>query len=819
VTAALAPVTAGALFAAEPAERQAQPPSDRQPPSRRQLVHMTLPPDALPAAAWPPSQLESAQAMANPAVDQSIARLLATAVEKRSSLQVAAEEPSRPVLREPARVSRGERGWLRSVGAPPGQAFALSPLAGDELPGERAARFMTEHADAFGVAGPGVELRSERIKDRGERRYVRLEQRFEGLKIFAASVVIQLVEDGGVEFALSDLARDDAAFHAAGFETLPKVGADAARALAVTIPEFAELAKDLQATEPELMIYEPSVIGEAGSSRLVWHVEVTSRVLPIKELVFVDAQTAEIPLHFSQIMESLNRAILDCEGDPDSSCPLARFEGDPASAVDDVNKAYDFVGDTYDFYAAFGRDSVDNQGQQLVVSVRYCTTQQCPMQNGFWSPQDEAIFLGENVAKASDFVAHEYTHGVTQHESNLIYWGESGAISESLSDIFGEAVDLTDGRGDDTPVSRWYIFEDWPTIGADRYMKDPTSPPNPCWPETSCTAGQHLRQPDRRLSAYWFTDDADQRGVHANAGVGNKLAYLLADGDNFNSWTVSAMGIDVMAALFYEAQTNLLAPGSDYFDLYDHLKQAAINLSWTAAQRANLERACRAVEITYPGTLMTVTYQDFESSFPLTGWSVVDTSGVGAQWGQDPTWPANGDASAWCAADGSNAPGLGSFYLDGMNTWLIYGPFSLADVSRAWIELWLWSDTEPEDLDYFYFGVSPDGSSITGNFISGWTNGWTRELLDFNSVGGIVGDADVWVGLNFTSGPLNSAYYGTNLDDVLIRKASCVAPPTPIISAPSNGTSGASYDVTWSGASPLNTYEIQEATDSTSLRP
>ena len=39
-----------------------------------------------------------------------------------------------------------------------------------------------------------------------------------------------------------------------------------------------------------------------------------------------------------------------------------------------------------------------------------------------------------------DVVGHELTHGVTQHEANLTYSGQSGALNESVSDVFGIQV-------------------------------------------------------------------------------------------------------------------------------------------------------------------------------------------------------------------------------------------------------------------------------------------------------------------------------------------------------------------------------------------
>ena len=49
---------------------------------------------------------------------------------------------------------------------------------------------------------------------------------------------------------------------------------------------------------------------------------------------------------------------------------------------------------------------------------------------------------------ADDVVGHELSHGVTDKHSGLMYFFQSGAINESLSDMLGENMDLrfvTDG--------------------------------------------------------------------------------------------------------------------------------------------------------------------------------------------------------------------------------------------------------------------------------------------------------------------------------------------------------------------------------------
>src|SRR6476620_5352850 len=122
-----------------------------------------------------------------------------------------------------------------------------------------------------------------------------------------------------------------------------------------------------------------------------------------------------------------------------------------------------------------------------------------------------------------DVVGHELTHGVTDFESSLFYFAQSGAINESLSDVFGEFIDLsnTAGGGNDSAAARWKIGED---IGAFRDMKNPPA----------------FGDPDMMQSANYFSGPGDNAGVHTNSGVNNKAAFLMTDGGTFNGKTVTA---------------------------------------------------------------------------------------------------------------------------------------------------------------------------------------------------------------------------------------------------------------------------------------
>jgi Zn-dependent metalloprotease len=769
-------------------------------PAKRQLVTRVLPRDARAVASGAPLIGRAPGATVDAAAGPAVARLLASA--RRAPGATAREGGPATAA---ARIVRGERGWLRSVGAPVGSSFGVPGAPAAAGPGKAATSFLREHAAAFGVAAPGIDFEAERVADRVDRRVVRLQQRVRGLPVFGAAAVVQVGAGGGVEFVLVDLARDDAHLHRPGFAASPLVAADAAAAVARTVPDGAGRAVDLLTTEPRLMLYEPAVVGNAGASRLVWHVEVTSATAAIDEIVLVDALTAEVAFHYSRVTEGRNREIYDCNNVPGSLGSLARSEGESDTGVVDVDQAYAYLGDTYDFFDShFGRDGIDGAGLTLIARVRYCHPDYpCPFVNAFWDGSE--MRFGEGFAAADDVVGHELTHGVTQYESNLIYWSEAGAINESLSDIFGEFIDLENGAGADAEDLRWLIGEDLP-IGEIRNMADPTASPG-------------LAQPDRRSSPNWYFGDEDQRGVHVNSGVGNKLAYLLVDGATFNGHVVAGLGIAKVAALFYEAQTNLLVPAADYFDLYAVLAQAAVNLGWTPEERANLERACRAVEIAVSGEIDTVFgVEGFEGEFPPAGWTVYDLFETGTNWGRSTERASAGDASAWCAAGGPLPQPPGGPYVPDMFTWLVYGPFTLEDAAQAWLELDLWMEVEPV-YDVLFVGASADGDEFLGFLASGApsdvTGGWVPDVLNLRDVFGYTAPLNgtgYFIAIVFIS-DYAYEFEGVYLDEVVVRTTSCAAPGAPGLTAPAQAASGADYAVGWSATSPLNTYELHESTD------
>ena len=173
-------------------------------------------------------------------------------------------------------------------------------------------------------------------------------------------------------------------------------------------------------------------------------------------------------------------------------------------------------------------------------------------------------------------MAHELSHGVTQHTSGLVYWNQSGAINESMSDVFGELVDQTDGIGNDDPSVRWQLGEDLPF--ADPVARSMSNPP------------AH-GQPDRVDGPYWTNSASDSGGVHTNSGVGNKAAYLITDGTAGEPASTGgrpgrstarpsrSVWASAKAAQIYWRTEQLMTPGADYGDLANTLFAACSSLA------------------------------------------------------------------------------------------------------------------------------------------------------------------------------------------------------------------------------------------------
>src|SRR4051794_27532448 len=203
---------------------------------------------------------------------------------------------------------------------------------------------------------------------------------------------------------------------------------------------------------------------------------------------------------------------------------VIRSEGQAAIKDIAANEAYDGLGHTWDFFwKAYGRNSIDDEAMRLDASVHFRTR----YDNAFWDGHQMVFGDGDGMlfqrfTIALDVIGHELTHGVTGDEAQLVYMGQSGALNESLSDVFGSLVKQFSLR-QTADQADWLIGAGLllPSVHgvALRSMKAPgTAFDDPVLGRDEQPA---------HMDGYVHTAE-DNGGVHINSGIPNHAFYLTA---------------------------------------------------------------------------------------------------------------------------------------------------------------------------------------------------------------------------------------------------------------------------------------------------
>ncbi|MBI3821818.1 MAG: M4 family metallopeptidase [Planctomycetes bacterium] len=274
---------------------------------------------------------------------------------------------------------------------------------------------------------------------------------------------------------------------------------------------------------------------------------------------------AAMPTLFAAVAPTAtkHRLVYTANNTPDLPGDLARSEGQAKVADVGVNEAYDYAGDTYDFYdKLFARNSLDDAGMTLKSSVHVAdvddTGNFVPMNNAFWNGEQMAYGDGDGAVfqrftKSLDVVGHELTHGVESFTSNLTYFDQSGALNEHFADVFGILVRQWK-NGEKAASANWIV-------GAEVLVPAPTRTGirNMEHPGTAFQGDPDLGddpQPDH-MSKY-YKGPRDRNGVHINSGIPNRAFVLTAQALKGNAW-------DVAGRIWYETLL-ALTPSSRFID-------------------------------------------------------------------------------------------------------------------------------------------------------------------------------------------------------------------------------------------------------------
>ena len=421
--------------------------------------------------------------------------------------------------------------------------------------------------------------------------HTRVRQTFGGIPVWEGEAIVHLNQDGSLQTVTDDLKEMIAVNTEANLS--PKDAIEAARGMYkgskfLTADPTADL-WIYRADVRDHLAYRVQMRREDGSK---------DTAMPV---IFVDAQTGEKVFGYDNLQTGTGPSLYSGTVTIGTSSlsgtyymeNLTRKVGTfnytntttTSSRFTDTNDVWDTTAQragvdaqygaeaTMNYYQnVHGRNGIDGAGGpgtttaaanstiSLISSrVHYSTNYNNAFWNGSYMTYGDGNGTTFTPLVTLDICGHEMTHGVTERTANLTYSGESGAINESMSDVFGAMVERY-ARGGVINADTWKIGEQayTPATSGDalRYMNNPHLASN----------GGYTADDDPDHYSERYTGTSDNGGVHINSGIGNHVFYLLAQGGthHLSGVTVTGIGADNAAKIWYKALTTYMTSSTNF---------------------------------------------------------------------------------------------------------------------------------------------------------------------------------------------------------------------------------------------------------------
>ena len=427
------------------------------------------------------------------------------------------------------------------------------------------------------LSPPSKMVLTEEIADANGYIHFKYQQFHEGLPIFGNRYLLH--EKAGKVVTATGLYSPQVSASA-----MPGINALTATAFAKKAMKAKEY--DTRKNEPVLCFVDPAFPQVSETLRLAYQVELHSIEPFDKRRYFVDAASGKIISEFPLILQ---------EGVPstaktryygvqniitDSIAPQqfvlrdpTRGEGifvynDDGSSFTSTSSNWDLTNAdkdeialdahycTQEYYdmmlADYNWQGVDGIGKALKVNVHAGN-----FANAFWDGESSSYGDGDcnyGPLTTLEVVGHEFTHGMIDYTSKLVYSGESGAINESLADMFGKMLEYkTDPANFSWDLGHSFLLN--PDSQPFRVMDDPNS----------------LEMPAYYQGLYW----EGEGGVHTNSSIGNLWFTMLVDGkqgvnEMGTNFDVPALGVDKTGQIVFQVNRYYLTESSNYAAFYQY---------------------------------------------------------------------------------------------------------------------------------------------------------------------------------------------------------------------------------------------------------
>lgn len=469
------------------------------------------------------------------------------------------------------------------------------PLPAGADPMSRARAFLVDHADLYGLRDPARDLAPQRWSEADGVTRTVFAQLHEGVPVFGARIAVH--------------SRDDQVIMTSGAWMTRAPHVDGRLLTDAAVIDAAELAlseadRIVPTTRPKLFWFDPALREDAfwlpgatwDATRslpvLSYSLEVLVRGVPHTAFIHAqsgallashthhhtidwDVETGNNDWTESCFIWSSSNDLWFTEDGPDG------YPGESQDAYLDGFTVQDKIGTIYDWFRGrFGWKSYDNDDEDMVVIVHVGDPErETPdWRNAAWVRGCDEIHMGDSYA-TFDVLTHEHVHGVISHTSELVYERSSGAINESMSDVFAGFV---------TGVRRFGATAE--LFGGFRDLWFPAQGGQP----------EHVRD--------YVRTDADSGGVHINSGITNRAASLLHEPLSRVGVELPIPGLSAEAAscLLFVVMVHVLQPHANMIDLADAMLGAVrneeCNVPATAANQCTVINAYATVGLRHPDT-------------------------------------------------------------------------------------------------------------------------------------------------------------------------------------------------------------------------
>jgi len=207
---------------------------------------------------------------------------------------------------------------------------------------------------------------------------------------------------------------------------------------------------------------------------------------------------------------------------------------------------------------------VDSNGKPMILGMRVHED----MDNAYWDGSQ--MTFGDGISIFYPLVSlgvsgHEVSHGFTEQHSGLSYYGQSGGLNESFSDMAAQAAEYYSVGKNSWQIGPEIFKQDGEAL---RYMDKPSK---------DCPPGSN---PGNWCSIDNMSQYHDGIDVHFSSGIFNRVFYLIGTAQNWD--TKKAFDVMVQANMNYwtsnvkfkDAACGVIKATNDYkYDL-DAVKKA-----------------------------------------------------------------------------------------------------------------------------------------------------------------------------------------------------------------------------------------------------